>query len=161
MLKYMKQIPSSWVRLLALAFLLATFTGCAGVKIVRIPIPVPTFGFGGDKSAKKKESTSTTVSKSGNAQMTGTASWYGPKFHGKRTANGERFNMNAMTAAHPSLPFNTRLRVTNLENGRRCIVRVSDRGPFTGDRIIDLSRAAARQLDFVNAGLAKVSLEVL
>ncbi|MBZ0255282.1 septal ring lytic transglycosylase RlpA family protein [bacterium] len=161
MLKYMTQIPPSWVRLMALAFLLATFTGCAGVKIVRIPIPVPTFGFGGDKSAKKKDATPSAAAKSGSHQMTGTASWYGPKFHGKRTANGERFNMNALTAAHPSLPFNTRLRVTNLENGRRCIVRVNDRGPFTGGRIIDLSRAAARKLDFENAGLAKVSLEVL
>lgn len=161
MLKYMKQIPSPWIRLIALAFLLATFTGCAGIKIVRIPIPVPTFGFGGDKSTKKKATTPTTVEQSGNHQMTGTASWYGSKFNGKRTASGERFNMNALTAAHPTLPFNTRLRVTNLENGRRCIVRVNDRGPFTGGRIIDVSRAAARKLDFETAGLAKVSFEVL
>jgi rare lipoprotein A len=156
-----KQVHASWIRLIALVFLMATFTGCAGVKIVRIPIPVPTFGFGGDKSTKKTETKTETVAQSGSHKMMGTASWYGPKFHGRRTANGERFNMNAMTAAHPSLPFNTRLRVTNLDNGRRCIVRINDRGPFKGGRIIDVSRAAARKLDFEHAGLAKVRLEVL
>ncbi|MDP8242679.1 MAG: septal ring lytic transglycosylase RlpA family protein [Candidatus Hinthialibacter antarcticus] len=157
----MKQIYPSWVRLLALTVLLTTFTGCAGIKIVRIPIPVPTFGFGGDKSPKKTEPTKEAIAQSGDHKMTGTASWYGPKFHGRRTANGERFNMNAMTAAHPSLPFNTRLRVTNLDNGRKCIVRINDRGPFKGGRIVDLSRAAARKLDFERDGLAKVRLEVL
>ena len=74
----------------------------------------------------------------------GLASWYGPHFHRKRTADGERFNMNALTAAHRTLPFNTYVRVTNLANGRSVIVRVNDRGPFVGDRIIDLSARAAR-----------------
>ncbi len=155
------RISSSWVRLLALVVLLSVLTGCAGVKIVRIPIPVPTFGFGGDKSPKTTKPSKDAIAKSGDHNMVGTASWYGPKFHGRRTANGERFNMNAMTAAHPTLPFNTRLRVTNLDNGRKCIVRINDRGPFKGGRIVDLSRAAARKIDMEHAGLAKVRLEIL
>lgn len=161
MITRMRLLSPLWARLLALTVLLTMFTGCAGIKIVRIPIPVPTFGFGGDKSPKKTDSSQSSVTQSGDHQMTGTASWYGPKFHGNRTANGERFNMNAMTAAHPTLPFNTRLRVTNLDNGRKCIVRINDRGPFTGGRVVDLSRAAARKLDFEQAGLAKVRLEIL
>jgi rare lipoprotein A len=92
---------------------------------------------------------------------TGVASWYGPGFHGKTTANGERYNQNAMTAAHKLLPFNTRLRVTNLANGRSIVVRINDRGPFVADRVIDLSRRAAEQLDIVRSGTARVRLEAL
>ena len=92
---------------------------------------------------------------------TGTASWYGPGFHGKKTSNGERYNQNAMTAAHKLLPFGTRLRVTNLENGRVTEVRINDRGPFVGSRIIDLSRAAAKELGMLNKGTAKVRLVAL
>ena len=73
----------------------------------------------------------------------GTASWYGPGFHGKKTANGERYNQYAMTAAHKILPLGTKVRVTHLGNGRSIIVRVNDRGPFVDDRVIDLSRSAA------------------
>lgn len=86
----------------------------------------------------------------------GVASWYGSQFHAKATANGETFDMNAMTAAHTTLPLPSLVEVTNLENGRKVIVRVNDRGPFVGDRIIDLSRAAARELGFESKGLAKV-----
>ncbi|MDO8411731.1 MAG: septal ring lytic transglycosylase RlpA family protein [Phenylobacterium sp.] len=86
----------------------------------------------------------------------GTASWYGSQFHAKATANGETFDMNAMTAAHTTLPLPSLVEVTNLENGRKVTVRVNDRGPFVGDRIIDLSRAAARELGFESKGLAKV-----
>lgn len=89
---------------------------------------------------------------------TGVASWYGPGFHGKKTANGERYDQNAMTAAHKLLPFGTRLRVTNLDNGRVTTVRINDRGPFVGTRIIDLSKAAARALNMVGTGTARVSL---
>ena len=92
---------------------------------------------------------------------TGVASWYGPGFHGKKTSNGERYDQNAMTAAHKLLPFNTRLRVTNLNNGRSVIVRVNDRGPFVGSRIIDLSREAARQLHMIGSGTARVQLVAL
>lgn len=92
---------------------------------------------------------------------TGTASWYGPGFHGKTTSNGERYNQNAMTAAHKLLPFGTRLRVTNLDNGRVTEVRINDRGPFVGNRVIDLSRAAARELNMLGKGTAKVRLVAL
>jgi len=88
----------------------------------------------------------------------GKASWYGPGFQGKVTASGERFDMNALTAAHRTLPFGTRLRVRNLRNGREVVVRVNDRGPHIGNRIIDVSKAAAAALDLLQAGEAPVVL---
>jgi rare lipoprotein A len=91
----------------------------------------------------------------------GSASWYGSKFHGRRTANGERFDMNQMTAAHRSLPFGTKVRVINQRNGRSVVVRINDRGPFSGRRVIDLSRGAASAIGMVNSGVAPVKLEVL
>ena len=96
-----------------------------------------------------------------NYDRTGVASWYGPAFHGRPTANGERFDMNAVTAAHPTLPLPSRVRVTNLENGRRLEMRVNDRGPFVDGRLIDLSRRAAQLLGFHRKGLAKVRVEYL
>lgn len=87
---------------------------------------------------------------------TGMASWYGKTFHGRTTASGRKFNMYEMTAAHPTLPTGTQLRVTNLANGRSAIVVVTDRGPFAKGRIIDLSWAAADYLGFVNSGTARV-----
>jgi rare lipoprotein A len=90
----------------------------------------------------------------------GIASWYGPQHQGKLTASGERFDMRKLTAAHRTLPLDTRLRVTNLENGRTVTVTVNDRGPFVRDRIIDLSAAAARALDMKEDGIARVRLEV-
>lgn len=89
----------------------------------------------------------------------GIASWYGPRFHGRKAANGERYDMNAMTAAHPTMPLPSYARVRNLANGREVVVRVNDRGPFHGGRVIDLSRAAARKLGF--RGLALVEVERL
>ena len=89
------------------------------------------------------------------------ASWYGPGFHGKKTANGERYNQNAMTAAHKLLPFNTDIRVTNLDNGRSTVVRINDRGPFVANRVIDLSRRAAEQIDMIGSGTARVRLEAV
>lgn len=91
----------------------------------------------------------------------GVASWYGSDFHGRRTANGETYDMNAMTAAHTTLPMPTIVRVTNLDNGRSVVVRVNDRGPFVDDRIIDVSRAGARELGFEGRGLARVRVTVL
>jgi len=88
----------------------------------------------------------------------GIASWYGPGFHGKRTASGERFDMNDLTAAHRTLPFGTRVRVRNTQNGREVVVRINDRGPQRSDRIIDLSKAAAEALDLVRAGTGPVVL---
>ncbi|HKI62048.1 MAG TPA: septal ring lytic transglycosylase RlpA family protein [Mariprofundaceae bacterium] len=92
---------------------------------------------------------------------TGTASWYGRDFHGKKTANGERYDMHALSAAHKTLPMPTLVRVTNLENGRSVVVRVNDRGPFVKNRIIDLSYAAARQLGYDNKGTAHVRVQTL
>lgn len=88
----------------------------------------------------------------------GTSSWYGRKFHGRRTSNGEIYNMYGMTAAHKNLPIPTYLQVTNLDNGRQVVVRVNDRGPFHGDRIIDLSYSAAKKLGFASKGTARVEL---
>ncbi len=90
-----------------------------------------------------------------------TASYYAEDFHGKRTSNGERFNMYDYTCAHKSLPFGTILRVTNLSNGKTCDVRVNDRGPFVASREIDLSKAAAVKLDMIGRGTAKVKLEII
>ena len=90
-----------------------------------------------------------------------TASYYAEDFHGKRTSNGERFNMYDYTCAHKSLPFNTILKVTNLTNGKTCEVRVNDRGPFVATREIDLSKAAAVKLDMIGSGTAKVKLEIV
>jgi rare lipoprotein A len=92
---------------------------------------------------------------------TGLASWYGADFHHKRTANGERFDMNGLTAAHRSLPFDSYVRVTNIANGRSVVVRINDRGPFVADRIIDLSAKAARQLGIKEDGVARVRIEVV
>ncbi|MCG8596777.1 MAG: septal ring lytic transglycosylase RlpA family protein [Kiloniellales bacterium] len=91
----------------------------------------------------------------------GVASWYGPGFQGRKTASGVRFNMNALTAAHRSLPFGTQVRVTNVDNGRTVVVTINDRGPFTRGRIIDLSKAAASRLGMIKQGLAKVRVEAI
>ncbi|MFA5812066.1 MAG: septal ring lytic transglycosylase RlpA family protein, partial [bacterium] len=91
----------------------------------------------------------------------GEASWYGPGFAGKKTASGERFNPNAMTAAHKSLPLGTEVQVTNLDNRESCVVRINDRGPFVRGRIIDLSKAAAKKIGVLGTGTAKVELAVL
>lgn len=91
--------------------------------------------------------------------QTGLASWYGQKFHNKSTANGEIFNMNALTAAHKTLPLPSFVKVTNLKNGRNLILRVNDRGPFVGDRIIDVSRRAAQLLGFDRDGVTKVRIQ--
>jgi rare lipoprotein A len=92
---------------------------------------------------------------------TGLASWYGPEFHRKRTASGERFDMDALTAAHRSLPFDSYVRVTNVATGRSVVVRINDRGPFVADRIIDLSARAARQLGIKEDGVVRVRIEVV
>jgi len=91
----------------------------------------------------------------------GIASWYGPKFHGKRTANGEIYNMYALTAAHKILPFNTKVLVTNLYNNKQVVVRINDRGPFVKNRIIDLSYMAAKKINMIATGTAPVILKVI
>jgi rare lipoprotein A len=98
---------------------------------------------------------------SGRSFQRGSASWYGPGFHGRRTASGERFDSGAMTAAHRSLPFGTRVRVKHEASGRSVVVRINDRGPYHGGRIIDLAASPARELGIVTAGAAHVSLQRL
>lgn len=92
-------------------------------------------------------------------RQVGMASWYGPGFHGRQTASGERFDQNDLTAAHRKLPLGSEVKVTNLENGRSITVEINDRGPYAKGRVIDLSRAAARKLDMVHDGTAKVRIE--
>lgn len=91
----------------------------------------------------------------------GMASWYGPGFHGRKTANGETYNQYALTAAHRTLPFNTMVRVENLDNGKSVIVRINDRGPYVGKRVIDVSKKVAEELDMINTGLARVKLHIV
>jgi rare lipoprotein A len=109
------------------------------------------------QSAKHETSEKAAVVKT----LSGAASWYGGKFHGRRTANGERYDMNKHTAAHKSLPFGTKVRVTNRINGKSVVVRINDRGPFTGNRIIDLSRGAAGAVDMIGTGIAPVIIEIM
>ncbi len=95
------------------------------------------------------------------ATASGWASWYGPGFHGGRTANGERFDMNDLTAAHRTLPFGTRVRVTNIATGNSVVVRINDRGPFHGSRVMDLSRGAASVIGLTASGVARIRMEIL
>ena len=92
-------------------------------------------------------------------KQTGLASWYGRQFHGRKTASGETFDMNGLTAAHRSLPLNCYVRVTNKTNGKSVVVKVNDRGPFHGNRVLDLSYGAAKQLGITNKGVGNVSIE--
>ena len=94
-------------------------------------------------------------------EQTGNASWYGKKFHGRKTASGERFNMYAMTAAHKTLPFGTKVKVTNLDNKKSVVVKINDRGPFVKGRIIDLSYGASKRIGMVKTGVARVKIKVV
>ncbi len=94
-------------------------------------------------------------------EQMGLASWYGPGFHGNKTANGEVYDMHARTAAHRTLPFGTLVRVTRLDTGASTVVRINDRGPHVAGRVIDLSNAAANDLDMVKAGVARVRLDII
>ena len=125
-----------------------------------------------DPAAKVPRSVPSAVAKRGGAAVApnsalsayteeGIASWYGVPFHGRRASNGEVYDMNKLTAAHRTLPFDTVVRVTNLSNGKATVVRITDRGPFVDNRIIDLSMAAAREIDSVGAGVVPVRLEIV
>lgn len=159
------------IAMLALCLLSLGVTGCGSRYIPGIsasPAPAPTKKSPGQASPGKggtyKPYTvlGQTYYPLGSAEgfaETGVASWYGPNFHGKKTANGETYDMHQMTAAHRILPMHTQLLVTNLDNGRATEVRVNDRGPFVGNRVIDLSFAAAKALGVVGPGTARVSLQ--
>ena len=110
----------------------------------------------GDVLSQLTAVASNTVSK---FTQSGLASWYGRQFHGRKTASGERFDMNAMTAAHRSLPMNCYVRVTNQDNGKSVVVRINDRGPFHGNRVLDLSYGAAQALGITQRGVGNVTIE--
>ncbi|MFI8482589.1 septal ring lytic transglycosylase RlpA family protein [Pseudomonas sp. NPDC078700] len=132
-------------RSLLMLGLIALLAGCASNTITR-PIT---------KAPAPKTDTDATYS------ATGDASYYAAQHQGQKTASGERFDQNSLTAAHRSLPFGSRVQVTNLSNNKTVVVRINDRGPFTGGRIIDLSRKAAEQLDMLNDGVTKVRIKLL
>lgn len=125
---------------------LGAIWGCAAVRME--PVPATESKHDGRPAAKSRF-------------QVGLASWYGEYHHGRPTASGEVFDMAQLTAAHRTLPLGTRLRVTNLENGRTVRVRVNDRGPYVDGRVLDLSHGAARMLDMVERGVAPVRIEIV
>ena len=159
-------------RVLLPFFLLPLLVGC-GHKQARVQtppppgLPAPTETAKTPTSSKTPEAQRPTTS---SPQVSiekplltelGIASWYGPPYHNRRAANGEVYDMNQMTAAHRTLPLNSMVRVTNIKTGRSAIVRITDRGPFIGERMLDLSLAAAKAVDVWSVGLAWVKMEVL
>lgn len=137
----------------------ARFTG-GGVKARPAPSSPASRPQTKEKSQEEEYLSSSNISAEGFVEE-GTASFYADKYHGRKTANGEIYNMYDLTAAHPSLPLGVKIRVTNLENGKQAILRVNDRMPKHPDRIIDLSYKAAIVLDFVKQGLTKVRIETV
>ena len=133
--------------------------------LLSLPDPMPTqeppSRYGNPPTYEVSGKTYATLKSAAGYRAEGLASWYGRKFHGKRTSSGEPYDMFKLTAAHRSLPIPTYVRVTNLENGRQTLVRVNDRGPFHEDRILDLSYAAAVKLGFAEKGTARIRVEAL
>lgn len=155
-------VPGSVTAALVMTSLAPSLIGSAHAEDYRRPNPV------GDAEAVTANSTITPPRPQPDpvpflvtSVTTGLASWYGPGFQGRRSASGEIFNQYALTAAHRTLPFGTRVRVTNLDNGRQVIVRINDRGPFNPSRMIDLSTEAAASIDMLDYGVVTVRVEVL
>jgi rare lipoprotein A len=157
--------------------LVLLLSGCSHKNATRVDVPAPpTVASGSPTSTRAAEDKSQTAPESRpeendrlelprNARPlyveTGLASWYGPPYHNRRASNGEIYNMNALTAAHRTLPLGSICRVTNVSSGHSTLVRITDRGPFIKGRILDLSLAAAKKVDVWKAGLARVKVEVL
>lgn len=131
-----------------LLFLWTAFTGCTSKKKIRTPVPTV-------RTSTEKGAPSPTVAAD---QMEGIASWYGHPYHGRRTASGDVYDMYGLTAAHNTLPFDSNVLVHNLDTQKSVLVRINDRGPFVDGRIIDLSLTAARRIDMVGPGTARVRL---
>lgn len=167
------------LRLCALAVLLVAVTGCGSKKPARARVPAPPTPTVSAESRVPSETRSRERVRtddeyvSANPDLeaygrlkpiyveTGVASWYGPPYHNRNAANGKPFDMHAITAAHKTLPMNSVIRVTNLRNGKSALMRITDRGPFVGDRVLDLSLGAAKLLETHRTGLATVRIEVL
>jgi rare lipoprotein A len=156
-------------------FAVVWLTGCAGRRsaaasapppirptpTVATPAPEPPVGSPEKPAARIDKPTAAEQPVAGGYTEEGNASWYGPTFHGKRASNGEVYDMNKLTAAHRTMAFNTMVRVTNLTNGKSVVVRITDRGPFVENRIIDLSKAAAQAIDSIGPGVVPVRVEVV
>ena len=140
-------------RLLAMCLGLLLFQGCAMLQRPS-DVAAPAETLPDQPTAKKSPAVPAKL------PQTGEASWYGAQHQGKQTASGTIYDQARLTAAHPSLPFGSRIKVTNLGNGKSVEVEITDRGPFAGNRIIDLSQAAARALEMIESGTATVRLEV-
>ena len=136
---------------------------CVRATLVGFGLAVLALAAAGCASSSKatRAAAPSTTSLAPGMRIVGLASWYGQRHHGQATASGELFDMNKLTAAHRTMPFGTRLKVTNVANGRSVVVRVNDRGPWVKDRVIDLSRAAARALGMTGDGVARVEIIVL
>ncbi len=142
---------TSYKQVLSIASLLLIFSACGVSNRTAINNP------GNPTSNTSPSAPSGDVK----AIETGEASWYGPDFHGRSTANGEKYDMNGLTAAHRTLPFNTEVLVENLDNGKTVQVRINDRGPYAKDRIIDLSKGAAEKVDMIGPGTARVRIYLM
>jgi rare lipoprotein A len=144
---------------------LMVLSACGGHKTAHKKVPPPPTVTPSESSSDTTASADTSPKNLRNAKPiyveTGLASWYGPPYHNRKGANGEIYNQNAMTAAHRTLPLNSMVRVTNVSTGHVALVRITDRGPFIEDRIVDLSLAAAKAVDVWRPGTAEVKLEVL
>tara|TARA_Y100000588_G_C13509774_1_gene608882 strand:+ start:13 stop:543 length:531 start_codon:yes stop_codon:yes gene_type:complete len=159
------------LNIIPIKFILIVFVGLHCMDCA----PAPRYKSGSSsisttQSNEKRKSNKTVSVKQKNKKNTfnkskmvykGISSYYGPKFHGKLTANGEIFDMYGVTAAHKEFPFNTVTRVTNENNGKSLIIRINDRGPYVGDRILDCSFGAAKKLGFVSEGTAPVKIEII
>ena len=159
-------------RAIILLLVVAFLTGCGEKKRAKAPVPAPPPPIAAQPPAPSPEPPADADEPRPSLEdkykdapvlwtQTGLASWYGPPYHNRKSANGEVFDMNALTAAHRTLPLNSIVRVTNLKTEHSTIVRITDRGPFVPDRVIDLSKAAAIAVDVWRPGTAKVRLDVL
>lgn len=155
---YVSAVPAPLRAALATACVAALLASCAPAPVLSQASPAVRTEPAAPP-ARAEPSSPADVVAAGSTGEEGMASWYGPGFAGRLTASGEIFDPNDLTAAHRTLPFGTRVRVTNLRNGRSVVVRINDRGPFKAGRVIDLSRAAAEAIGLVTAGVARVVVE--
>ncbi len=184
MMKEIKNITKITLIFMSLVLTLSCSAGSGGTKIAKkTKTTVTKKKHSSKKSKKSKKSRKNKKNKNSNSKykytyksrgrrfkvlrsakgfkQTGEASWYGPGFQGRKTANGDRFDMNALTAAHKTLPLGTMIEVTNLGNNKKIIVKVNDRGPFSKGRILDLSKRAARKLGIIKRGHGRVRIKAL